>query len=290
MNSPARRFAWLLLLPAFLLAGGTSDGAEPLKRDGSFRPFPGCEITRKTVTQPRPNVIYIVRLDPAAITLTATRDNGEAPLETTLQTTRAFLEASDLDLAFNGSFYRAGRVSAFADLCGAAAAEGQVISNPEPGFHAVEIDTDNRLKLLGPNSGVEGRHIVVAGNLVLVENGRNRLQVDPKDPLHPRTALGATADGTLLVILVDGRQAGISEGMTQMELADLLVEEGATLAINLDGGGSTTLVTRDEAGKGRVLNVPVGLLNQPGTERPVGFNIGIKARAPAASQPAGNVR
>jgi exopolysaccharide biosynthesis protein len=286
MRTTTRRLAWLLLLPAFVLTGGTSQRPEPLTTDGPFRPFPGCEITRKTLTQPRPNVVYVVRLDPSLVTFAATPDNGEAPLETTLQTTRAFLEASDLDLAFNGSFYRAGRVSAFADLCGAAVAGGKVISSPEPGFHAVEIDQDNRLKLLGPNFGLEGRNVVVAGNLVLVENGRNRLKVDPKDPVHPRTALGATADGTLLVVLVDGRQAGVSEGLTQMELAELLVQEGATLAINLDGGGSATLVAR-EAKKGRVLNVPVGLLNQRGTERPVGFNIGVRSRA-ASSRPAGS--
>jgi exopolysaccharide biosynthesis protein len=71
-----------------------------------------------------------------------------------------------------------------------------------------------------------------------------------------------------------------------MELAELLVQEGATLAINLDGGGSATLVAR-EAEKGRVLNVPVGLLNQRGTERPVGFNIGVRSRA-ASSRPAGS--
>ncbi len=290
MSLFVRHFAWLLLLPALLLAGGATRRSQPLNADGTIRPFPGCQIIRRTLAEPRPNVVYIVRLDPAAVTFSATRDNGEAPLETTLQTTRAFLEASDLDLAFNGSFYRAGRVSAFADLCGAAVANGNVISETEPGFHAVEIDTNNRLKLVGPNDAITGRHIVVAGNLVLVESGRNRLREDPKDPFHPRTALGATADGTLLVVLVDGRQAGFSEGMTQMELADLLVEEGATLAINLDGGGSTTLVARDDSGKGRVLNVPVGLLNQPGTERPVGFNIGVKARIPAATQPARDVR
>jgi exopolysaccharide biosynthesis protein len=290
MAAPVSLFAWLFLLPVLLLVGA-ADPSQPLAEEGDIEPFPGCRITRRTLTEPRPHVVYVVRLDPAAVRFSATGDNGEEPLETTLKTTRAFLEENRLDLAFNGSFYRSpGGVSPYADLCGAAVAGGQVVSQQEPGFPAVEIDGENRLKLLGQNFGISGRHVVVAGSSVLVEKGRRRIAENPSDPAHPRTALGTTADGTLLVVLVDGRQRGVSEGVTQVELADLLVAEGATLAINLDGGGSTTLVIRDKSGKGRVVNRPVGIFNQPGTERPVAFNLGVTAAPPeaeGATKPAG---
>jgi muramoyltetrapeptide carboxypeptidase len=68
---------------------------------------------------------------------------------------------------------------------------------------------------------------------------------------HPRTALGVRADGTFLLVTVDGRQADWSVGMSLPELTDLLLDLGAVDAINLDGGGSTTMVV-----DGEVVNRP----------------------------------
>lgn len=65
---------------------------------------------------------------------------------------------------------------------------------------------------------------------------------------HPRTAVGFDpAGGRLWVVVVDGRQAGYSEGMTLPELAALLEAVGAREAINLDGGGSSIMVVRGVA-------------------------------------------
>ncbi|MCK7477320.1 MAG: phosphodiester glycosidase family protein [Candidatus Moduliflexus flocculans] len=61
---------------------------------------------------------------------------------------------------------------------------------------------------------------------------------------HPRTAVGVRADGRILLVTVDGRQPERSVGMTIAELAALLLELGAVEAINMDGGGSTTMVVR----------------------------------------------
>jgi exopolysaccharide biosynthesis protein len=78
---------------------------------------------------------------------------------------------------------------------------------------------------------------------------------------HPRTAVGITADGRLLWVTVDGRQAPYSDGMSLAELADLMARLGARDAVNLDGGGSTTMVVR-----GVVVNRP----SDAAGERPVG--------------------
>ena len=84
------------------------------------------------------------------------------------------------------------------------------------------------------------------GNPTLVRNGRVLAgNVDGTTPFHrrnPRTGVGATADGRLLLVTVDGRRPGHSVGMTLREFAELFVGLGATSAINLDGGGSTTMV------------------------------------------------
>jgi exopolysaccharide biosynthesis protein len=77
---------------------------------------------------------------------------------------------------------------------------------------------------------------------------------------HPRTALGAAADGSILLITVDGRQPKTSLGMSIPELASLMAELGCVEAVNLDGGGSTTMVVR-----GQVANRP----SDAAGERPV---------------------
>lgn len=69
---------------------------------------------------------------------------------------------------------------------------------------------------------------------------------------QPRTAVGATADGKLILLVCDGRNMRGSAGFTLAELADKLIELGAVDAVNLDGGGSSTMVGSD----GKVLNRP----------------------------------
>ena len=69
---------------------------------------------------------------------------------------------------------------------------------------------------------------------------------------QPRTAIGATADGKLVVLVCDGRNKRGSKGFTLPELADKLISLGCTEAVNLDGGGSSTLWTAQEG----VLNHP----------------------------------
>jgi hypothetical protein len=78
---------------------------------------------------------------------------------------------------------------------------------------------------------------------------------------HPRTALGwDEGQARLWVVVVDGRREGVSEGMTLAELAGLFEALGAREALNLDGGGSSTMVV-----SGRVVSRP----SDPTGPRPV---------------------
>jgi hypothetical protein len=70
-------------------------------------------------------------------------------------------------------------------------------------------------------------------------------------PRGPRTAVGQRADGGIVLVTTDGRQPGLSVGMTNFELAQTLVRFGAVRGMGLDGGGSSTL-----AFDGSVLNSP----------------------------------
>lgn len=73
----------------------------------------------------------------------------------------------------------------------------------------------------------------------------------------PRTAIGQRKDGTVLFVVIDGRQPGYSIGATLRDVQDVLYEKGAYIAANLDGGSSSTLYLN-----GKVVNKPADLLGE----------------------------
>ena len=92
----------------------------------------------------------------------------------------------------------------------------------------------------------------------LVKNGRVNITWEQEkaskafvETRHPRTAVAKLRDGKFLMITVDGRQPGASVGMNLHELADYILSLGATDAMNLDGGGSTTMFL-----DGKIVNTP----------------------------------
>jgi hypothetical protein len=93
---------------------------------------------------------------------------------------------------------------------------------------------------------------MIAGNPTLVEDGTVTATECPAYfcRRHPRTGVGVTPDGKLLLVTVDGRQRR-SVGMTPRQFARLFRRLGARWALNLDGGGSTTMFV-----KGGVVNRP----------------------------------
>jgi exopolysaccharide biosynthesis protein len=100
-----------------------------------------------------------------------------------------------------------------------------------------------------------GRDIITSGPLLLISG--NNVEI-PDDSFcndrHPRTAVGKLADGSLLLFVVDGR-APAANGMTIKELQKTLRWLGCTYAINLDGGGSTTMYIKGQPANG-VANYP----------------------------------
>lgn len=119
---------------------------------------------------------------------------------------------------------------------------------------------------------------VIGGNPVLVRDGR--IQSGLSADVHPRTAVGYSADGsTVWLVVVDGRSPR-SRGVSLPELAQIMLDLGAHHAINLDGGGSATLVTRSPlSGELEVQNVP-----SDGGERRVPNGVGVFFTAPAGEQ------
>lgn len=120
------------------------------------------------------------------------------------------------------------------------------------------------------------RFAVGAGSLLLL-NGEKTKITHNIGGAQPRTAIGTSADGkTAYLVTVDGRQA-LAKGVTLSELADILLEFGIANAANLDGGGSTTLVTKSlETGEQSVANLP-----SEGSLRSVVNGVGFVSTAPA---------
>jgi hypothetical protein len=94
--------------------------------------------------------------------------------------------------------------------------------------------------------------------------GAGQFDSDITEGRHPRAALGVGPEG-VWAIACDGRRTHVDAGLTMGELAAVLLRLGAESAINLDGGGSTTLVHR-----GHLLNRPYPAQDQPApATRPV---------------------
>lgn len=103
-----------------------------------------------------------------------------------------------------------------------------------------------------------GPRLLKDGNM-LVTSKAEKFPADISTGRAPRTAVGVTKDGHILLLVVDGRQQ-LSIGMTLQELALFMQQLGAVDAMNLDGGGSSEMVVG-----GRIVNKPSG-----GCERPMG--------------------
>ena len=84
---------------------------------------------------------------------------------------------------------------------------------------------------------------------VLIMNGEVNLEAyNDKSGFNPRTAIGQRADGAVIFVCIDGRQAG-SMGGYYSDIIDIMQEYGAVNACNMDGGSSSVMMYRDVNGK-----------------------------------------
>jgi exopolysaccharide biosynthesis protein len=157
-----------------------------------------------------------------------------------------------------------GRIVKLADGGSRIPAGGFVLALSEPipdVAPGTEVRLENRLaaRMSGADIESDGCSIVSAGP-ALIRDGQVLDDYEAESPKfgpgfslkrHPRTAVGIREDGSLIFVVVDGRQEGLSVGMTLPELASFLKDKGAWDAYNLDGGGSSTMIVN-----GEVVNSP----------------------------------
>lgn len=129
---------------------------------------------------------------------------------------------------------------------------GIVLATPMDGQYALSLSmlTPGEAMTFSWSTGWPGVLDTVGGNPTLVEAGQipaqNIYGSGAFFRRHPRTGVGTTPDGQILLIAVDGRQPKYSVGMTLEEFSDLFISLGADYALNLDGGGSTTMVVNGD--------------------------------------------
>ena len=92
---------------------------------------------------------------------------------------------------------------------------------------------------------------IVGGGPVLLRDGEVVANCDTGCDSHPRTGVGVTATGEIVLVVIDGRQARWSRGVTLVRFANIMRDLGAVSALNLDGGGSSVMVV-----DGNVVNRP----------------------------------
>ncbi len=139
---------------------------------------------------------------------------------------------------------------------------GGVVLSAAPG-------TDEAIELLALSPGAPMRlhwtlgwanvFDAVGGAPLLLEDGALVGECNSACGRQPRTGVGVTADGKILLVVVDGRQKKWSLGPTAGEFAQIMLDLGAVTALNMDGGGSSTMVV-----DGEVVNRP-----SDGHERPI---------------------
>jgi len=160
------------------------------------------------------------------------------------------------------------------DIHGLVVSRGKTISPVENERTPFWIDAGRKPRIGSPAEGNSVAEAVSDWFSPLLI--KSRIIPDTSDAaLHPRTALGFDDSGTwLLLVVVDGRQAGFSEGVTLYELASILQSEGCTQSINLDGGGSSIMLIRKSGEEVSTLNSPSGKAH-----RPVPVMLGVRKSA-----------
>ena len=125
------------------------------------------------------------------------------------------------------------------------------------------------------SEAIGGTPRIVRDGRISIEHEQENIQQSFVDTRHPRTAVGFNGkDSKMYFVVVDGRQPDYSVGMTLYELAVLMLELGCEQALNLDGGGSSTMVVR-----GRVVNKPSDLFG----EREVANSLHLVSSAPTGT-------
>ncbi|MBE9179824.1 phosphodiester glycosidase family protein [Oculatella sp. LEGE 06141] len=254
--------------------------------------FQGIVYQRQIHASPRPFVTHLISVDltaPGVRAFVAPGTPTPDQTETTAYTVSEFLTQFDLQLAVNASFFYPFTEKTpwnyyphsgdRANVVGQAISNGTEYSAAETNWVVLCFLDHQRAHIFNQAKCPNHTKQAVAGNRVLVANGK-AVEIDQHSPdqvkPYARVAVAIDQSGQKLwLIVVDGKQRFYSQGVTLPELAEIVIQLGADAAINLDGGGSTTLALETAHGA-TLLNAPIHT-KIPMRERPVANILGFYA-------------
>jgi hypothetical protein len=221
-----------------------------------------------------------INLDAPGIGFTTTPlTAGGSPggsVETTSQTTAQFLQSSGTQVAINANFFNnccSTTTPANETFNGVAISNGTLVAPDESGYADLLLTANNQASMVaGGGANLNGVFNAVAGSGFVVQNGVNIGASTVGSASDPRTLIGLSQnDQYLYLVTIDGGSSD-GNGVTGSEEANLMLDLGVYNAINMDGGGSTSMVVQGANGKPSVLENPF-----TGAERYDGNNLGVYA-------------
>lgn len=213
----------------------------------------------------KPHKAYIVYADPATTTIHyGTSEDSYTDVPTVKQNVQQQVQASvgngyNVIAAVNGDFFA---IEGDYHPTGLAIKNGQKLNSRQVGgkpFTGVTKEGEYILQPLFFSSDDTSNILnAISGNYAIVLNSKpymTAMDTEMGYTSHPRTLAGLTADGKLILAVIDGRQSSLSNGADLEKAAYFMISLGAVKAINHDGGGSSTMILRTQ-GTYRVMNSP----------------------------------
>ncbi|RYY21300.1 MAG: phosphodiester glycosidase family protein [Chitinophagaceae bacterium] len=139
----------------------------------------------------------------------------------------------------------------------------------DPGIK--DLKTFDKWRWWKMETAIGGGPVLIQNSKVRITNKEEQMFVNGENDRHPRTAMGYTKNGNLIILLIQGRFPGEAEGATLREEAEILLNLGCVEALNLDGGGSSSMLIN-----GRQTIRP----SDKGLERPVPGIFMVKTARP----------
>jgi len=287
-QKPAKIFFRILLIIGLCIVSySLYDRGRPAPVAMKRTLYEGVIYHRVVEYLPRPLIAHVVVIDTKVkgieFLITPPDSEGELPLNA--RTTSQFLDEFGVQIAINGDGFTPWWSRSPVDYyphegdpvapLGFTASKEDVYAAGIPNEIGIEptlyISRRNDLSF----NRRPGKVIhAISGDRMLIERGKILDGLDNNE-LDPRTAVGINKSGRVMILIViDGRQPFYSEGATFVKLAELLIKYGAYFAMNLDGGGSSTLVIEGDEGGPIIMNSPIDNYI-PGRERPVGNHLGV---------------
>lgn len=237
----------------------------------------------------RITIVHIAKIsiEDSTLKLSHTPNPKRTEFNSATSTTQALAQHS-ADLAINGSFFTPFKDKHLLDYyphtndptmpIGQTMSDGLLHGKYKLEWPKLVIDFDGNTYIAGEEIKDTSRlKTIISGRSIIVDSGMlvNNMQDISADSVkpYPRTAVGLSKEKTILwLIVVDGKQPGYSRGLTLTELGNFMIEIGVYNAIELDGGGSSTMAWRTNNNNFQLLSRP-SHAKIPKWERPVANHI-----------------